>query len=175
MKNNWFSPKMLFIYSAMLLMIVWRVFVEIPNFTPIMAVALFGGAYLGRKHLAFILPLLVLLVSDLIIGLHNTMIFVYLGFALAVGLGILIRRNLNFWTIFGGALASAVFFFLFTNFGVWMSGTFGYPMNFAGLMESYIAAIPFFRTQLISTLAFSGVLFGVYSFIKNYTRAFALS
>lgn len=175
MKNKWLSSKMLVVYAAIILMVVWRTLVEIPNFTPILAVALFCGAYMGKKNLAFMLPLGALLVSDLIIGIHSTMLYVYLAFAAATGLGILISKKTTFLRVTGMALASAVVFFIITNLGVWLTGFVGYPMTLSGLLDSYVAAIPFFRTQLISTMAFSGVLFVVYYFINSYSKTLATS
>lgn len=173
MKNKLFSPKMLLAYAVVLLVIAWRLFVEIPNFTPVMALAFFGGAYFGRKHIAYLLPFSAMLISDLILGIHNTMFFVYGAFALAVGIGVLLRNRVSVLSVLGGSLASSIIFFLFTNLGVWITGMVGYPMNFAGLVQCYVAAIPFFRTEVISTLVFSGVFFGSYYALRNYTKAFA--
>ncbi|MFO8054395.1 MAG: DUF6580 family putative transport protein [Bacteroidales bacterium] len=173
MRNNWFSPKMLLAYAAVLLVIAWRVFTEIPNFTPVMALAFFGGAYFGKKHIALILPFSAMIISDLILGLHATMLYVYVAFALAVGVGVWLRNRLSVWSIIGGALGSSVIFFVLTNLGVWITGMVGYPMNVGGLMACYTAAIPFFRTEVISTLVFSGVFFGAYYAMKSYSRSFA--
>lgn len=173
MRNKWFSPKMLLAYAVVLLVIAWRIFVEIPNFTPVMALAFFGGAYFGRKHIALILPFAAMFISDLIIGYHSTLIYVYLAFALAVGIGLWTRNRVNTWTVLGGALASSVLFYLITNFGVWLSGMVGYPMNFNGLLMSYTQAIPFFRTEVIATLSFSALFFGAYYLVKQYSKSFA--
>ncbi len=173
MKNKWFSPKIMLAGAIVLLVIAWRLFVEIPNFTPVMALAFFGGAYFGRKHIALILPFSAMIISDLILGLHGTMLFVYAAFAAAVGLGVWLRNRVNTFSVIGGALASSLVFFLLTNLGVWITGMVGYPMSLAGLTQCYVAAIPFFRTELMATLAFSGVFFGAQYVLKNYTKAFA--
>lgn len=173
MKNEWFSPKMLLAYAVILAVIAWRAFVEIPNFTPVIALAFFGGAYFGKKHIALLLPFSAMLISDLIIGIHGTMLYVYLAFAAAVGIGVWLKNRVNVWSVLGGALASSVIFFLLSNLGVWLTGMVGYPMTISGLVESYVAAIPFFRTAVTSTLAFSGVFFGAWYVLKNYTKAFA--
>jgi hypothetical protein len=73
--------------------------------------------------------------------------------------------------IFASVTAS-VSFFAITNFGVWALGTL-YPKTPAGLMESYIAAIPFFQNSLLGDLFFVGVMFGVYELVKHKVPALA--
>ena len=92
-----------------------------PNFTPVMAIALFGGAYFQDKKLAFLVPLAAMLVSDLFIGLHSTIFFVYGGFALVVLLGFWLKDRVSFSGVLGTGFASAVVFFLITNFGAWLA------------------------------------------------------
>ena len=52
-----------------------------------------------------------------------------------------------------GALVGALIFFLVTNFGVWISGMYGYTLE--GFINCYNLAIPFFAYSIISTLIFS--------------------
>ncbi|TVQ12296.1 MAG: hypothetical protein EA361_11240 [Bacteroidetes bacterium] len=137
-----------------------------PNFTPIAAIALFGGAHLGRKWLAFFIPLFALFVSDMIIGFHGFMIPVYVSFALVVLLGQLMKNNVRVSTVLGGALASSVLFFLITNFAVWAGSPF-YPQTFAGLMQSYTMAIPFFHSSVLGDLFYSGVFFGGFYLVQQ--------
>ena len=82
------SPKIVFVISLIAFGALMRLLPHWPNFTPIAAMALFGGAQLGKKHLAFIIPLAALFLSDLVLGLHQWMIAVYVSFALVVVLGI---------------------------------------------------------------------------------------
>ncbi len=173
MKNRWFSPRMILAYAVVLLVVLWRLFTEIPNFTPVMALALFLGSYFGKRHIALIIPLTGMFISDLIIGMHSTILFVYVAFALAVGIGVLLRKHINFGTIVAGALGSSIVFFLITNLGAWLASMGAYPMTFSGLMASYAAGIPFFRTELLSTLMFSGLFFGAYHLLKKYNPSFA--
>ncbi|MGM0646870.1 MAG: DUF6580 family putative transport protein [Bacteroidota bacterium] len=173
MKNTWFSPKMLLAYAVVLMVVLWRLFIEIPNFTPVMALAFFGGAYFGKRHIALIIPFAAMIISDLILGVHNTMIFVYLAFAIAVGIGTLIKNKSNVPGILAGALGSSIIFFLITNFGVWLTGFVGYPMTLNGLIASYVQAIPFFRTEVLSTLVFTTVFFGAYHLVKRSSTRFA--
>jgi hypothetical protein len=136
-----------------------------PNFAPIAAIALFGGANFNKKYLAFIIPLAALFLSDLVIGLYNYAWIVYLSFALIVVLGIVMLKKKNIKNLIFASVSASVCFFIITNFSVWALGTL-YPKNPAGLIESYIAAIPFFQNALIGDLFFVGVMFGVYELAK---------
>ena len=131
-----------------------------PNFTPIGAMALFSGAFLGRRWLAFAAPLAALLISDLILGFYSGMLFQYAATLLAVAIGwALLSSRRGALRIAGAALASAILFFAISNFGVWATGTI-YPRDLGGLGAAYVAAIPFFHNSLAGDLFFSAALFG---------------
>lgn len=139
-----------------------------PNFAPIGAMALFGGACFASKRLAFLVPSAAMLLSDLAIGLlsgdlslglHRLIPVVYGNFALIVYLGFWLRRRRNAVPIAGAALASSVLFFVLTNFGVWALGSW-YPKTWDGLVACYVAAIPFFHNTLLGDAVYSTVLFG---------------
>jgi hypothetical protein len=130
-----------------------------PNFTPLGALALFGGASFGSKRAALLVPLAALFLSDLALGFSFITPVVYAAFLLIVGLGFWLRRRPNATRIALAAVAGAVLFFGLTNFGVWAMGTL-YPQTWAGLADCYLAAIPFFRHTLVSNLAYSALLFG---------------
>ncbi|MGI8893627.1 MAG: DUF6580 family putative transport protein, partial [Bacteroidia bacterium] len=137
-----------------------------PNFTAVAAVALFAGVHFRNRFIAFAIPLLAMLASDLIIGLHDTLIAVYAAFALTVGIGLWISGKAKAHIIALGAVSASVLFFLITNFAVWMSG-FMYPMSFNGLLMCYAAALPFFQNTLAGDLFFTALLFGTYHLV-NY-------
>lgn len=130
-----------------------------PNFTPIAAMALFGGAYFGKKHLAFLVPLLAMFVSDLFLGLHQWMIAVYISFALVVGIGILLQSRIKVGTVLIASLSSSLLFFILTNFAMWVGSPF-YPQNIGGLIECYIAALPFLNNGIMGDLFYSTLFFG---------------
>jgi hypothetical protein len=144
--------------AILVLGVLSRLMVHAPNFTPVIALALFGGVYLSRKY-AWYVPLLLMVVSDLLLGLHATIPFTWGSILLITFLGMRTSQNKKVTTIFGSSLASAVLFFVITNFGAWLTM---YPHTLEGLRTCYIAAIPFFRNELISTLGYSVVLFGLY-------------
>ncbi|MDP2424176.1 MAG: hypothetical protein Q8M23_07505 [Bacteroidales bacterium] len=173
MSKRIFTPVFFFTIGVIMLSIVLRLLPHWPNFTPIAAMALFAGAYLKRKELAFAIPVSAMLISDLFLGFHQTMIAVYIGFALIVGAGMLLRRHVHITTVVLASLGSSILFFLITNFAVWASGMVGYPMTGAGLMQSYVAAIPFFRNALMGDLLYNAVFFGSFYFVSRRYPAFA--
>ena len=138
-----------------------------PNFTPIAAMALFGGAHFADKRLAFGVPLLAMLLSDALIGFHAGMIAVYASFALVVALGLGLRANRTVFSVGGTALAGALLFFLVTNFAVWSAGAL-YPRTLAGLAECYGAAVPFFRNTLAGDAFYTAVLFGGFALAQRH-------
>lgn len=155
---------------VMLLSVISRLIPHIPNFFPIIAIALFAGSVIKDKRIAFGLPLAIMFISDLIIGFHATMWAVYLGVLTAGLIGYFFIKKAGFGNVLFGALGSAVIFFVITNFAVWAMDTFKmYPDNFYGLMVCFDNAIPFFRTTLISNLAFSFVLFGGFALAGKYS------
>lgn len=130
-----------------------------PNVTPLAAMALLGGARLP-KRLALLAPLAALFLSDLVLGLHSTIPFVYGCFLATAWLGItLLSENRGATRVGAACLASSLLFFIVTNFGVWLlSGM--YPHSAPGLAACYTAAIPFFRNSILGDLGFTAILFG---------------
>jgi hypothetical protein len=138
-----------------------------PNFTPIGAMALFSGAYLGRRGLlAFAAPLGAMLLSDAVIGFHSGMLFVYASIAAIVVIGWLALQTRTPLRIGAAAVASSILFFVVTNFGTWIvSGM--YPLTVSGLTACYVAAIPFFQNTLAGDLVYSGLLFGGFALLER--------
>ena len=130
-----------------------------PNFAPIAAMALFSGAYMTDRRLAFLVPLAALFLTDLILGFHSTLAFVYAAFAVTVVLGCLLRRNRGTYRLLGVALSSSTLFFIITNFGTWLVQDL-YPKDGAGLAACFAAAIPFFQHTVAGDLFFVLLLFG---------------
>jgi hypothetical protein len=137
-----------------------------PNFAPITALALFGGTYLNRKY-AFIIPLLVMFVSDIFIGFHSAMVFVYPSFVLSGLIGLWIKKHKSVNNIILGTFLSSFLFFLITNFGIWFIGDM-YPHNVSGLLEEYRMGIPFYRNTLLGDFFYTSVFFVSYEIVSNY-------
>lgn len=146
------------------------------NFTPIGAIALFGGAYFSKKYLAFLLPLTAMFISDALLGFHGSMWAVYLSFILIVGIGMGALQKVTAGRVISSALASSVLFFLITNFAVWYGSTGFYPPTLAGLGACYLAGLQFYQQEffgnlflntVMGDLFFSGILFGSFELLKN--------
>ena len=153
--------------------ILSRLIIHVDNFTPVIALALFGGVYLKRKQ-ALLLPILLFAATDIILGFHKTMFFTWSTILLIVLMGFAVQKNKNWATVLGGGIFSAILFFVTTNFGVWiMTGM--YPLTLTGLAECYILAIPYFRSSLLSTLIYGFIFFGAYEVIAAQVRNTRLS
>lgn len=149
-----------------------RLFPHPPNFTPVIAIALVAGAYFSRTVWAWAVPLTVMLVSDLGLWyLYGYEFFtmmrmvIYLSLTAIVAAGIPIGRKVRIGRVAVGSLAGALLFFIVTNFAVWLGGTL-YPLTWEGLLTCFTAAIPYFRNTLLSTLLYSGLMFGVIEWVK---------
>jgi hypothetical protein len=160
MKKQIVTPRFLVIISIIIGAAFLRLLPHWPNFTPIAGIALFGGTYLGRKHLAFIVPFAAMFLSDMILGFHQTMLAVYMSFALIVGIGFLLRQKLGTITVLSASITSSMVFFIITNFASWQSGMMPYPMNINGLIEAYAAGLPFLSNGVLGDLFYNSIFFG---------------
>jgi hypothetical protein len=171
--------------SAILLIVFaafTRLFPHYPNFTAVGAIALFGGSVIKDKKLAFLLPLAALFLSDVCLHLFTNVkgfygieqIFVYAAFMLITLLATFISK-LKVSNIAFAAVWSGLLFFIISNFGVWLLGTF-YPKTIGGLAASYWAAIPFYNGEfwgsfllntIVGNLFYCAILFGLYAIISR--------
>ena len=129
------------------------------NFTPVGAIALFSGAMVRDRRLAFLFPLLVMFATDAIIGFNKLSPLVYGSFLISVGIGRFLSHKRNIFRIGGATFLGALQFFLITNFGVWAFLN-SYPRSGAGLTACYLAGIPFFWNTLAGDAAYATLLFG---------------
>ncbi len=159
------KPRFFTVLLMVLTAAALRLLPHYPNFTPVAAMALFGGAYFSNKKIAFLIPISAMLISDLILGFHSTMWAVYLSFSLIVIIGLSLKNSKKISSIFLASISSSVLFFIITNFAVWISGGI-YPLNFLGLGECYTAAIPFFHYTMLGDLFYVGVFFGAFEFMQ---------
>jgi len=130
-----------------------------PNFTPIEAMALFGGAMLVNRVWALGITLGAMLLSDLVIGAHSLQLVVYACLIGGVFLGTWIGPEAKLRRVVAAGLASAIGFFIVTNFAVWATSGM-YSKDLAGLVLCYEAAVPFFRNSLAALGVYGLVLFG---------------
>jgi hypothetical protein len=163
----------IFTFALILLAALSRLLPHPPNFVPITALALFGGVYLDKKH-AFIVPIAAMLIGDYFIGFHSSMIWVYASFVAIGFIGLWLRNHRSVVTTFGATVAGSILFFIVTNFGVWIVQEFSYSHTFNGLLECYIAAIPFFRNTLAGDVIYVCAMFGLFELVKKYIPSLAL-
>jgi hypothetical protein len=142
------------------------------NFSPVGAMAIFGGVYYHKKWLAFAAPLVALFISDMLLpyGLYSGIMWVYGAFLFSVLVGFSIKSNANPVSVLLGCLFGSAAFFIITNFGVWYAGGL-YPPTAQGLSACYVAAIPFFKNSLLGDICYTAILFGGYELLKNRVPA----
>ena len=129
-----------------------------PNFTPILATAIYTPYIINDKWIAMLIPLSAMFIADIIIGFHPYMLWVY-G---AIGLSTLIsswsmRFNKKYIQLGVMAILSSILFFIITNFAVWAIWDY-YPKTIDGLIICYIKAIPFFQNTLLGTIIYTAII-----------------
>src|SRR5579859_356209 len=178
------------IFTLILLATALRLAPHPWNFTPVGAIAIFAGATVRDRRLAFLFPLLILFATDAILGFYKLTPLVYASFLLSVLIGRAVvgarfsasqRAKRDFdpqpesatsaKTHILPRVASATFlgalqFFLVTNFGVWAFAHY-YPPTAAGLATCYIAGIPFFWNTLAGDATYATLLFGAFALAER--------
>ena len=177
MKLN--RSNLLILFVLILAAALYRVWDTRPmGFAPQIAMALFAGSVSKDKRFAFLFPILSMFISDLLYqflysqglttikGFYSGQISNYFIIASITIIGFFINKN-KVGQIFIGSLAGAVYFFLVSNFTVWIGNgpdinNQPYERSFNGLLLCYTEALPFFKWSLLSTLVFNGIFFGSY-------------
>jgi len=162
--------RMLLIFVLIVIAAALRVAPHPWNFTPIGAMALFSGAVVRDRRIAFLFPLLALFAGDVFIGFHRLMPVVYASFLVSVLIGRLLQRRRTLPLLAGATFLGALQFFLITNFAVWyFSST--YPKSAAGLTACYLAGVPFFGNTLAGDAVYVTFLFGGYAVAEHFFPA----
>ncbi len=156
----------IFILIIIVLAAATRLIPDPPNFTPIIAMGLFGGAYIHNRSLAVIVPIGAMFLADLFLGFHSTIYFVYGSLLLVTMLGMILIKKITIKNCTIAALSSSFLFFIITNFGVWLTSGY-YPKNIEGILACYTMALPFLGNTLAGTLIYSSVMFGGYELLKR--------
>lgn len=153
------------------------------GFAPQIAMALFAGSICKDKRYAFLFPVISMLISDALYqalysqgltpikGFYSGQWLNYLLIASVTIIGFFMNKYKTSHIV-AGSLAGAVFYFIASNFMVWIGGgldinNLAYPLSAEGLLACYAAAIPFFKWSILSTLIFSGVFFGSYYLLSK--------
>lgn len=172
-----FAPGPLVLAGLIVIAALTRLLPHPPNFSPLAAIALFGGAYLASRHWAFVVPLIAMLVSDLALATVNGGLYaswfsgfgiwlVYGCIALTTAMGLGLRGKVGGARVLGYSMAGSVLFFLVTNFGAWLGDPM-YPKTIGGLGAAYVAGIPFFQWTVLGTLFYSALLFGGFALLRH--------
>ncbi|MFH1894764.1 MAG: DUF6580 family putative transport protein [Patescibacteria group bacterium] len=143
-----------------------RILPHLPNFAPIVAIALFSGVYFSKK-VALILPLAAMIISDIFIGYYDLklMATVYGSFLLITLLGVWLKGHKKWPVILGSSLVGSLTFFFLTNLAAW-AFTPWYAKTLSGILQCYLMALPFFRNALLGDLFYVIVFFGLYGIIE---------
>ena len=152
--------KNVFLVSLIFFAILSRFLPHPPNFTPIAAIALLSSKGFDNRWVVFLIPIVSLFISDLFIGLHATIPFVYISFILIALLGLYVKK-INIVSV----LLSSTIFFLVSNFGVWL---LYYPISIEGLVQCYTLALPFFFNTVLGDLVYGALL--IYPFYALQRR-----
>ena len=179
-----FAPGPLLLAALIFVAALTRLLPHPPNFSPVEAIALFGGAYFASRKWALLVPLAGLLVSDLALGaMHGgtylqyftaatylpSLLAIYACVALCSLLGFGLRGRVNGSRVLGYSLAGSVLFFVLSNFATWLTAIAvpGYPACNAGLGACYVAGIPFFQWTVLGTLFYAALLFGGFELLRK--------
>jgi hypothetical protein len=151
------------ILGIILLGILTRLVPHPPNFTPILSFALLSSVY-TKNNLGIFIPISIMLLSDMFIGSHGTIIWVYSSLFVIYLIGYYFIQNITFKNILIGSFVGSLAFFIITNLGVWF---IGYPKTLEGLIQCYVMALPFYKNTLLSSVLYSSLIHAVYVFVPS--------
>ena len=148
------SNKIFYLVFFGMILALSRIIPHPPNFTPILASAIMAPLLIKDRWFGIAIPIVAMFISDVILGFHPYQFVIY-ATILTIGLVSPMRKNYSMIGIM--AVGSSVWFFITTNFAVWILWDY-YPKTIEGLITCYTSAIPFFKNTLISTCLFTGLL-----------------
>lgn len=152
--------------GLIILLALSRLIPHPPNFTPILGMAVFSGAIINRKIVAYLVPLTAMLLSDLYLGFHSGMPIIYFTLAICVLIGTFIESRVTILNSILGITAGVLIFYLITNFTVWY-GSGMYENSFSGLITCYVMGLPFLQNTFISSLIYGMGAFLIYEVINK--------
>ena len=152
--------------GLIILLALSRLIPHPPNFTPILGMAVFSGAIINKKIVAYLVPLAAMLLSDLYLGFHTGMPIIYFTLAICVLIGTFIESRVTILNSILGITAGVLIFYLITNFTVWY-GSGMYENSFSGLITCYVMGLPFLQNTFISSLIYGMGAFLIYEVINK--------
>lgn len=183
-----FNPRNTVLFAFMAVVALMRIFLSaeaplnpIATFTPLGAMALFGGTYFNNRMKSVLFPVLTLWISDIFLNrfvYYNEWRFFYEGFywtyisyALMAVAAKFIIRKVTVSNIILASLVATLIHWIGTSPGCFMIGNSMYPKTWAGYFTSLVAAIPYERNFLIGTLVYGGILFGGFEWLQRRYNA----
>lgn len=187
-----FNPRNTVLFAFMVVVALMRIFLSaeapmnpIATFTPLGAMALFGGTYFNNRIKSVLFPVLTLWMSDIILNrfvYYNEWRFFYEGFywtyisyALMAVASKFIIRKVTVSNIIIASLAATLIHWIGTSPGCFMIENSMYPKTWGGYFTSLVAAIPYEKNFLIGTLVYSGILFGGFELLQRRYSALRLA
>ena len=158
------KEKIFLFVGFFLLLITSRVFSDIPNFTPTLSLIIFASYYFRNLTISSSIVLLSQIVSDIFIGFYSYIFFVYGSFLVIIYIAPIIMKKLTSMSVLVTSVISPSIFFIISNFGVWFAGSL-YTKDLNGLIECYVAGLPFYDESLLSTILFSYTIFIIYKLL----------
>ncbi|MCL6524256.1 MAG: hypothetical protein K6T34_06300 [Thermoflavifilum sp.] len=183
------STQKLYVHTRLWLLMIaavalWRIGLTLQtgglllaNFSPLGAMAIFGGACFSNKWKAIGFPLLTLWISDVILSklvffhhwqlFYAGSLFTYSAFVLMTLAGRWIIRRINVSSVIIAAVVSTFIHWIVSDLGVWLDGR-TYPLTWEGWIACLTAAIPFELRLLAGTLVYGAVLFGIAVWVTRH-------
>jgi hypothetical protein len=142
------------------------------NFSPVGAMALFGGAYFNKRWKAFSFPLLMLFLSDFILQqtvfkaygngiLYGGWYWVYGAFALMTIAGRWLLKKITIKNFIFSVFVCVFIHWTVTDIGVWY-GSRIFSQDLEGYINCLVVAIPYELRFLTGTLVYGIILFGLF-------------
>ena len=172
------TSRTILLISLVLMATVARLIPHAENFAPLTAMMLFSAAFVPDRRLAIALPFVARIISDVILQstkysslqaeMWRNAGWVYASMILIAAIGLWLRGRVRPMPVALATLAGAGTFFVVTNFGSWLAYPDLYRRSVSGLIDSYVAAIPFFRSTLISDVVCSAIFFGGFALLEHF-------
>ncbi len=142
----------------LILLILSRLLVEVPNFTPTISLIIFTSLFIRNNYAMILIVVCSQLISDYFLGFYHSMFFVYISYILIGVYSLYFLKKINYLQIMLASISAPIFFYIVTNFGVWFTMDLYLPTS-QGLINSYIAGIPFLKSSILSTIIYSSTIY----------------
>lgn len=151
---------------------------DLPNIETVTVTALLAGSMLGGAY-AMIVALGVMAITDIIIGNDLILVFTWSAFAIIGLFGVILykKKKMNFKYILqmtGLGMVVSIFFYLFTNFGVWLLWPQMYSHTWQGLIQCYVMGLPFLKYNFLGNLVIVPVVTSVVVYAPAWLKARSL-